>query len=135
MYLLKFADALIARCADGVKNTIIEAINKRLSGQVRIDSDNFIRLVPETPIVAHIPRRHGTPRPMEYIHTEEVAAALIRIIEHSVGITVENLSTECARVFGKGSRIKQKTDAAIEYLVKSGKVKLIDGKPQLLNNR
>lgn len=122
----------------GVKNTIVEAINKRLNGQVRIDSDNFIRLLPETPIVARIPERYDTPRPMEYIHTEEVATAMIKIIEHSFGITTEDLSTECARSFGferKGPKIKQKTDAAIEYLVKSGKVKLIDGKAQLVGGR
>ena len=126
------------KATEGVKNTIVEAIHKRLNGQVRIDSDNFIRLLPETPIVARIPERYDTPRPMEYIHTEEVANAMIRIIEHSFGITTEDLSTECARAFGferKGPKIKQKTDAAIEYLIKTGKVKLIDGKAQLVGGR
>ena len=126
------------KATEGVKNTIVEAINKRLNGQVRIDSDNFIRLLPETPIVVRIPERYDTPRPMEYIHTEEVATAMIKIIEHSFGITTEDLSTECARAFGferKGPKIKLKTDAAIEYLVKSGKVKLIDGKAQLVGGR
>ena len=126
------------KATEGVKNTIVEAINKRLNGQVRIDSDNFIRLLPETPIVVRIPERYGTPRPMEYIHTEEVANAMIKIIEHSFGITTEDLVTECARAFGferKGPKIKQKSDAAIEYLVRTGKVKLIDGKAQLVDGR
>ena len=68
---------------------------------------------------------------MEYIHTEEVANAMIRIIEHSFGITIEDLSTECARAFGferKGPKIKQKTDAAIRFLEQTGQIRIIDGK-------
>ena len=126
------------KATESVRSTIDEAISKKLNGQVCIDSDNFIRLLPETPIVVRIPERYDTPRPMEYIHTEEVASAMIRIIEHSFGITTEDLSTECARAFGferKGPKIKQKTDAAIEYLIRTGKVKLIDGKAQLVGGR
>lgn len=126
------------KATEGVKSTIDEAINKRLNGQVRIDSDRFIRLLSETPIVVRIPERYDTPRPMEYIHTEEVASAMIKIIEHSFGITTEDLSTECARAFGferKGPKIKHKTDAAIDYLIKTGKIKLIDGKAQLIGGR
>jgi very-short-patch-repair endonuclease len=121
-----------------VKNTIDEAIAKRLNGKVRIDDDRFIRLLPQKPAVVRIPERNNTPRPMEYIHTEEVVAAMIRIIEHSYGIKIEDLSTECAHVFGferKGPKIKQKTDAAINYLVDTGKVKLIDGKAQLVGSK
>lgn len=126
------------KVTEGVKSTILEAINKRLKGQVRIDNDNFIRLLPETPIVVRIPKGCDTPRPMEYIHTEEVANAMIKIIEHAFGITTEDLATECVRAFGferKGPKIKQKTDAAIEYLIKTGKIKLIDGKAQLAGGR
>lgn len=126
------------KATEGVRNTIDEAIAKRLSGQVRIDNDRFIRLLPESPIVVRIPDRYDTPRPMEYIHTEEVATAMMKIIQHSFGITVEDLSTECARAFGferKGPKIKQRTDAAIDFLVKTGKVKIIDGKAQLISSR
>ena len=38
-------------------------------------------------------------------------------------------------VFGyerKGPKIKAKTDAAIKYLIDNGKVKIIDGKAQLV---
>ncbi len=126
------------KATEGVRNTIDEAITKKLKGQVQIDNDRFIRLLPEVPIVVRIPEPYDTPRPMEYIHTEEVAKAMIRIIEQSYGITTEDLSTECARAFGferKGPKIKQKTDAAIDFLVRSGKVKLIDGKAQLVGGR
>ena len=73
------------KATEGVKSTIDEAINKRLNGQVRIDSDRFIRLfVRNAYSCARIPERYDTPRPMEYIHTEEVASAMIKIIEHSL---------------------------------------------------
>ena len=126
------------KATEGVRSTIDEAISERLSGQVLIDGDNFIWLLPKTSAVVRIPGKYDTPRPMEYIHTEEVANAMIRIIEHSFGITIEDLSTECARAFGferKGPKIKQKTDAAIDYLIKTGKVIIIDGKPQLAGGR
>ena len=126
------------KATEGVRSTIDEAISKKLNGKVMIDSDNFIRLLPKASVVVRIPEKYDTPRPMEYIHTEEVANAMIRIIERSFGITTEDLSTECARAFGferKGPKIKQKTDAAIDYLVKTGKVRIIDGKPQLASGR
>lgn len=126
------------KATEAVKRTIDEAIAKRLNGQVIIDNERFIRLLPETPIVVRIPERYETPRPMEYIHTEEAATAMIQIIQHSFGITIEDLATECARAFGferKGPKIKQKTDAAINYLVKTGRVKIIDGKAQLIIGR
>ena len=126
------------KATEGVKSAIDEAINKRLKGKVRIDSERFIRLLPEIPVIVRIPKQNDTPRPIEYIHTEEVAAGMMKIIEHSFGITTEDLSTECARIFGferKGPKIKQKMDAAIDYLVKSGKVKIIDGKTQLVGDR
>lgn len=126
------------KATEGVRSTIDEAISKKLNGKVMIDSDNFIRLLPKASVVVRIPEKYDTPRPMEYIHTEEVANAMIRIIERSFGITTEDLSTECARAFGferKGPKIKQKTDAAIDYLVKTGKIRIIDGKPQLASGR
>lgn len=126
------------KATERVKIAIDQAIALRLNGEVRIDNDRFIKMLPESPIVVRIPESYDTPRPMEYIHTEEVATAMIKIIEHSFGITTEDLSTECARVFGferKGPKIKQKTDASIDFLVKNGKVRIIDGKVQLVGGR
>lgn len=63
---------------------------------------------------------------MEFISTEEVALAMIRIISNSFGITEEDLASEYARIFGfkqKGPKIKVKTDAAIKYLVDNQKCK------------
>ncbi len=126
------------KVTESIKNTVNDAIVKRLIGKVKIDSDRFIWLLPETPVMVRIPKRYDTPRPIEYIHTKEVAAAMIRIIERSFGITMEDLATECTRVFGferKGPKIRNKTDAAINFLIETGKIKIIDGKAQLIGGR
>lgn len=122
---------ITGKVTEGVKNAIMKAIDKRLSDRVKIDGDNFIRLLPEKPVIARIPRKYDTPRPMEYIHTEEVASAMVRIVEYSSEITAKDLADECARVFGFehfDDKIKKKTDDALEYLVQFGKVKLVDDK-------
>lgn len=123
------------KATEAVKNTIDQAIEKKLRGRVVIDKDLFVRMLPLGEIVVRIPEGYDTPRPMEYIHTEEVGAAMLQIIKHSFGMTTDDLATECARVFGyerKGPKIKAKTDAALNYLVDSGKVKIIDSKVQLI---
>ncbi len=122
------------KATEGVRNTIDEAIAKRLRGRVIVGKDRFIRTLPLKAITVRIPKEYETPRPMEYIHTEEVANAMIKIIDNSFGITEDDLATECARAFGferKGPKIKAKTDAAIKHLTTTHKIRVIDGKTQL----
>jgi very-short-patch-repair endonuclease len=125
------------KATESVKNTIDQVIKQKLKGRVVVDKDRFVRLLPLNPIIVRIPKGHETPRPIEYIHTEEVAMAMMKIIERSFGITEEDLASECARAFGferKGPKIKVKTDAAIKYLVKNHKIRIIDGKAQLIGD-
>jgi hypothetical protein len=127
----------IGKATEGVKNTIDQAITQKLKGRVVIDKDKFVRLLPFEPIEVRIPKENETPRPMEYIHTEEVAAAMMKIVDSCFGITEENLASECARVFGferKGPKIKMKTGAAIKYLIDNHKIRIIYGKVQLVGN-
>lgn len=126
------------KATEKVKITIDQAIAQKLGGRVIVDKDRFVRLLPLTPITVRIPKKYETPRPIEYIHTEEVAAAMIKIVQNSFGITVDDLASECARAFGferKGPKIKTKTDAAIKYLIDKGQVRIIDGKVQLTGER
>lgn len=125
------------KATDGVKRTIDQVIAQKLVGRIVVDNDNFVRTLPLIPIVVRIPKEYETPRPIEYIHTEEVAAAMIKIIENSFGITEEDLASESAKVFGfdrKGPKIKVKTDAALKYLIDHQKIRIIDGKIQLIEN-
>lgn len=122
------------KATEGVKNTIDEAIAKRLKGRVVVDEDHFIRLLPLASVTVRIPEQYATPRPIEYIHTEELAAAMTEIVKNSFGITEEDLSTECAKAFGferKGPKIKARIDAVIKYLIDNGNIRIIDGKVQL----
>jgi very-short-patch-repair endonuclease len=121
-----------------VKNYIKQAITLKLKGQVKIDDEQFVRLSPEKPVVARIPRPYDIPRPIEYIHREEIAAAMLRIVEHSFGITTDNLSAECTRAFGferRGPKIKTKMDDAMDFLIKTKKIKIINDKVQIVNNK
>ncbi len=125
------------KATDPVKRTIDQVIAQKLSGRVSIDKERFVRLKPLTPIVVRIPKEFETPRPIEYIHTEEVAMAMIKIIQSSFGITEDDLASESARVFGferKGPKIKVKTDAAIKWLVDNGHIRIIEGKAQLIGD-
>lgn len=123
------------KATEAVKNTIDQVIEQKLKDRVVVDEDRFVCLLPLAPIIVRIPKEDEPPRPIEYIHTEEVAAAMMRIVNCSFGIAEEDLETECAHVFGferKGPKIKAKTDAAIKYLVDSHKIRFIDGKAQIV---
>ena len=123
------------KATESVKRTIDEAIKLKLKGKIKIDKDSFIIMKDFDEITVRIPKRNCEPRPMEYIYTQEVATAMVQIIKHSFGLTVDDLASECARVFGferKGPKIKAKTDAAIQYLIKKKMIKIIDGKAQLI---
>lgn len=125
------------KATDSVKRTIDQVIAKKLSNCVVVDNDRFVRLLPLSPTVVRIPNEFEPPRPIEYIHTEEVAMAMIKIIERSFGITEDDLASECACAFGferKGPKIKVKTDVAIKWLVDNKRIRIIDGKAQLIGD-
>ncbi len=121
------------RATESVRTAIDRALNERLKDRVSLDGEHFLRLLPLTPPSPRIPKEYETPRPFEYIHTEEVASAMAAVINNSFGITEDELASECARLFGyerKGPKIKAKTDAAIKYLSDNGIIRIIDGKIQ-----
>ena len=123
------------KATNDVKRTIDQVIAQKLNGRIVVDKEQFVRLLPLTQISVRIPKKYEPPRPIEYIHTEEVAIAMLKIIENSFGITDEDLASECARAFGferKGPKIKAKTDAAIKWLVDNNRIRIIDDKAQLI---
>ena len=67
------------KATENVKIAIDAAIARKLKGSVVVDKDRFVRLLPLTPISVRIPQAYATPRPMEFIHTEEVALAMVKI--------------------------------------------------------
>ncbi|MBQ8498060.1 MAG: DUF4011 domain-containing protein [Clostridia bacterium] len=119
------------KVTETVKKTIQAIITEDLQDKICCDESRFLYLIPKQPISARIPEACAVPRPMEYIHTEEVADALLAIITQSFGIMKEDLISECIRAFGferKGPKIKQKTEAALQYLSDAERIRFIDGK-------
>ena len=122
------------RATSTVKNTINFIIDKKLKGRVQVDENQFVRMLPLERIVVRIPKPYYPPRPMEYIHDEEVALAMVEIVRHSYGLSPKDLAAECARVFGferRGQKIKAKTQAAFSLLIDKGYAKIVDGKVYL----
>ncbi len=70
-----------------------------------------------------------TERAVEHIAPEEIQAAMRLIISHAVGIGVESLITEVARLFGfarTGDRIYQRLLEEYENLKNSGQINCKD---------
>ena len=123
----------VGKATHNVKRSINLIIERKLKGLVQI-KNQFVRTLPLEPIIVRIPKPYDTPRPMEYIHDEEVALAMVEIVRKSFGLSPKDLAAECACVFGfekRGIKIKAKTQAAFSLLIDKGYAKTIDGKVYL----
>ena len=78
-----------------------------------------------------IPVRQANGRNIKHISTDELAAAMLRVLNKCVGTTRSALIDETTRAFGfnrRGTNIKRAMDVAFEQLVMDGKIQEIDGK-------
>lgn len=117
-----------------VRKTIDSAITDRMKGEVVIE-DQFIRLASLTTVQARRSRLGDPDRTIEYISIPEIAAAMEKILYGAYGMDRSVLCSEAAKVFGferTGAKIKQRTNEAVDYLVRTGKVSDYDDKIQLL---
>lgn len=120
---------------DGVRASVNEAIGMIPSGTISIDGDGFIRLLPKAKAVPRIPREGTEPRAIEYITAEEISEMMKVIIEKSYGITPDDLSAACSKLYGftrRNAKIKAKTEEALSILSDSGYICLVDGKITLM---
>ncbi|OPZ88466.1 MAG: hypothetical protein BWY74_03127 [Firmicutes bacterium ADurb.Bin419] len=125
------------RVTESIKRVIDDVIDSEFIDKVRIDADSFIWLLPEADLKVRIPGKGDIPRPMEYICREEVALAMETIVKKNYDISAEELANECAMVYGferRGIKIKAKLDAALEHLIQKGRVQVVDGKVEMLEN-
>jgi very-short-patch-repair endonuclease len=70
-------------------------------------------------------------RKIQHISVEELSEAMFRILQTCIGTTREALCSETTRVYGfnhTGKKIQSAMSNAIEYLLKSGKIKEVEGK-------
>ena len=122
------------KATQGVRDTIDLAIRDRMKGEVVIE-DQFIRLASLTTVQARRSRLGDPDRTIEYISIPEIAAAMVKILVGAYGMDRGVLCSEAAKVFGferTGAKIKQRTNEAVDYLVRTGKVSDYDDKIQLL---
>ncbi|KJR44322.1 DNA helicase related protein [Desulfosporosinus sp. I2] len=78
-----------------------------------------------------IPKAAGNTRPIIYISQDEIAEAMLVIVSNSYGIMRDSLFQATAREYRfarSGERIQTSLQQAYELLLKSGRVKELDGK-------
>ena len=114
---------------------VIDRLLQQNRTRYTVGTDQFVRLLPLKAVTVRIPKPYTTPRPIEYIPIDEIAAAMLQILSRSYGLTEEALCIECARIFGferRGPRIKARTEEALALLKRSNRIRLIDEKIQLV---
>ena len=82
-----------------------------------------------------IPIRMPNERKIQHISTDELSAAMLKILKTCVGTTREALASETARVYGfsrSGQNISAAMSTAIQKLIDTGKVTEVEGKLRLL---
>ena len=122
------------KATQNVRYTIDQAIKERMQGEVVIE-DQFIRLTSLTTVQARRSRLGDPDRTIEHISIPEIAAAMEKILVGAYGMDRSVLCSEAAKVFGferTGAKIKQRTNEAVDYLVRTRKVSDYDDKIQLL---
>lgn len=122
------------KVTQGVRETIDIAIREYMKDEVVIE-DQFIRLASLTAVQARRSRLGDPNRTIEYISIPEIAAAMEKVLVGAYGMERSVLCSEAAKIFGferTGAKIKQRTNEAVDYLIRIGKVSAYDDKVQLL---
>lgn len=122
------------KATQGVRDTIDEAIRERMRGEVVIE-DQFIRLTTLTTVQGRRSPLGEPDRTIDYISIPEIAAVMEKILVGAYGMERAVLCSETAKVFGferTGVKIKQRTNEAVDFLIRTEKVSDYDDKIQLL---
>ena len=85
-----------------------------------------------------IPARQANGRNIKHISTDELAAAMLRVLSKCVGTTRSALIDETTRAFGfnrRGTNITKAMNEAFSQLISSGQLQELDGKILLQNNK
>ena len=75
---------------------------------------------------------------IKHISTDELAAAMLRVLSKCVGTTRSALIDETTRAFGfnrRGTNITKAMNEAFSQLISSGQLQELDGKILLQNNK
>lgn len=114
-----------AKAGSQIKRTIQYAIENYCNGLINLKGDFCWLSNMEFPTV-RIPEADESPRPIEFICTEERAEAMYSVVKKAVGINMDDLFVETARIFGfsrTGGKIQLAMLEAMEYLKDSGRIR------------
>ena len=122
--------------ATSVVRDNVDYVIKRHMKTAVVIKDNFISRVdmPEIKVrVSEIITEEA--RKVEHIAIPEIEKAMVTIANYALGINETDLKVETARIFGferMGPKVSKAMNDAFVSLLKSGKIKLIDGKVHIV---
>ena len=122
------------RITQEIRDTIDSAIKEHLRREIVV-KDQFVQLRNLKTVQARRSPLGSPDRTIDHISILEIAAAMEIILAGAYGMDRTVLCSETAKVFGferTGAKIKQRTNEAVDYLVRTGKVSDYDDKIQLL---
>ncbi len=119
-----------------VSPAIREAVRKilcdKINDKITVDGDDFIRIKRFTKVKARVPNPNDDYiRNITYICDEELALAMKKIVQHSFGITPDDLFIVTAREFGfkrTGKNIINSLRKAYEKMLENNEITEMDGK-------
>ena len=92
---------------------------------------DYVFPIDNNEISPKIPSKDETPRPINYICSEEIAQAMLKIVSKSFGITKESLYQLTAREFGfsrTGTNIVSAFDEAIGLILARNEINIVEDK-------
>lgn len=115
-----------------VRDEVINIFSNQLNGEICEDIDEFVRIKDFTEVKVRIPDPNDDyVRPIAYICEEELALAMKTIVQHSFGITPENLFIVTAREYGfkrTGENIIHSLRNVYEEMLQNNEITEVDGK-------
>ncbi len=123
------------KLTESVKKTLQAALDSISEKRVTIDTACFITPIESFTLTVRIPTKESEPRPFEYIAKEEIALAMMTILQETVGALPDELYHEIARVFGYDRmtpKIRSRCEEALFTLMMKEEVRLVDGKIKVL---
>jgi len=119
-----------------VKNGVKDIINYAVSNSIEMKND-FCWLKDKKDVLVRVPSEESdTIRPIQYIAKEELSEAMIKIVDKSFGIEINDLLSITAKVFGfnrVGPKITDSMKIAYDELIDKKRIRNIDEKI-IINN-
>lgn len=114
-----------------VRRTVDMAMNTSAGRQQLVIKDDFVTLKGFTDVKVRIPEDGYSQRAINLISTEELGLAMIAVASNAFGLSTKALIEETTKAIGysrRGEKINTAMNKALEHLISTGKVRVIDDK-------